>query len=154
MLALVWLGLNGADWSSWMVGLPALLAATWISVKLSPASPWRWSPGGAFRFAGYFLRESLRGAWEVACMALAPRLRLRPALVCYECGLSHASARFLFCNAISLLPGTAVVAMQDRRITVHVLRDSPAVAEELRSLELRVADMFGIAATLERRPGA
>ncbi len=143
-MALVWLGMNGTDWSSWIVGGPVVLAAAWVSVTLLPDARWRLSAGGAIAFAGFFLRESLRGGWDVAWRALSPALPLSPAIVCFPLHLPPGSARLLFCGAISLLPGTAVVAITDGSICVHVLDVSPRVEEELRELEDHVAALFGL----------
>lgn len=144
LMALIWLGLNGADWSSWIVGGPVVIAAAWISVKLLPAIPWHWSVGGALAFAGFFLRESLRGGWDVACRALSPKLALSPAIVCVPFHLPPGAARLFFCSAISLLPGTAVVAIKEDNLCVHALDGSPRVEAELRELENRVAALFGL----------
>ncbi len=143
-MALLWLGLNGEDWSSWIVGGPVAFAAAWISVKLLPAIPWHWSVGSAIAFAGWFLRESLRGGWDVARRALSPKLALSPAIVRVPLHLPPGAARWFFCNAISLLPGTAVVAITEESLCVHTLDFSPGVEEELRGLEARVAALFGL----------
>jgi multicomponent Na+:H+ antiporter subunit E len=143
-MALIWLGLNGADWSSWIVGGPVVFTAAWISVKLLPDIPWHWSAGGAISFAGWFLRESLRGGWDVAWRALSPKLALSPAIVCVPLHLPPGAARLFFCGAISLLPGTAVVAITKKSLCVHALDYSPRVEEELRELEGRVAALFGL----------
>lgn len=128
-----------------MVGGPVVIAAAWISVKLLPVIPWHWSAGGALAFAGFFLRESLRGGWDVARRALSPQLALAPAIVCVPFHLPPGAARLFFCSAISLLPGTAVVAIAENNLCVHALDYSPRVEEELRDLELRVAALFGLA---------
>jgi multicomponent Na+:H+ antiporter subunit E len=143
-MALIWLGLNGADWSSWIVGGPVVIAAAWISVKLLPAIPWHWSASGALAFAGFFLRESWRGGWDVACRALSPKLALSPAIVCVPFHLPSGAARLFFCGTISLLPGTAVVEITEKSLCVHALDGSPRVEEELRELENRVAALFGL----------
>jgi multicomponent Na+:H+ antiporter subunit E len=144
LFALIWLGLNGTDWSSWIVGGPMVIAAACISVKLLPDIPWHWSLGGAIAFAGWFLRESLRGGWDVACRALSPGLALSPASVCVPLHLPPGAARLFFCSAISLLPGTAVVAIAEGNLYVHALDGSPRVEKELRELESRVAALFGL----------
>ncbi len=144
LMALIWIGLNGTDWSSWIVGGPVVIAAAWISVKLLPTIPWHWSVWGAIGFAGFFLRESLRGGWDVACRALSPKLALSPAIVCVPFHLPPGAARWFFCNAISLLPGTAVVAIAENNLCVHALDGSPRVEAELRELENRVATLFGL----------
>jgi multicomponent Na+:H+ antiporter subunit E len=153
-MALLWLALNGLDGSSWIVGGPVVLAAAWISVQLLPAASWRWSPAGALAFAVYFLRESLRGGWDVARRAIFPGLALAPAIVCHTFHLPTGAARLFFCNAISLLPGTAVVAIEENSAFVHVLDSSTAVTEELRELERRVGRLFGLELTKEREPAA
>ena len=144
LMALLWLGLNGTDWSSWIVGGPVVFAAAWISVKLQPAMSWHCSVGGAVAFAAFFLRESLRGGWDVAWRALAPKPALSPAIVCFPLRLPSGAARLFFCGTISLLPGTAVVAIAETTICVHALNFSPQVEEELRELERRVAALFGL----------
>ena len=144
LMALIWLGLNGTDLASWTIGAPVAVAAAWVSLKLLPASSWRCSLVGALCFAGFFIRESLRGGWDVARHALSPRLQMSPAIVCYQLRLPTDSARLFFCSAISLLPGTAVVGIEGSSICIHVLDHSPRVEEELRELEERVGAIFGL----------
>jgi hypothetical protein len=72
-------------------GGPAVFAATWISLKLLPALPGHCSVGAASAFAGFFVRESLRGGWDVARRALLPKLALSPAVVCFPLHLPSPS---------------------------------------------------------------
>ena len=144
LMAVLWLGLNGTDWRSWIVGGPVVFAAAWISWKLLPALPWHCSVSGAIAFAGFFLRESLRGGWDVAWRALSPKPALSPAIVCFPLHLASGAPRLFFCGTISLLPGTAVVAISETSLCVHALNFSPRVEEELRELERRVAVLFGL----------
>lgn len=144
-LALLWLGLNGTDWRSWMVGGPVVLASAWLSVRLLPASSWRWSVGGAIRFAAFFLWESWRGGWGVARHAFATPLKISPGFLRHEFRLGPGPARWFFCNTISLLPGTSVVAIEGGALVAHVLDLSPQSARELRELERRIAALFGLA---------
>jgi multicomponent Na+:H+ antiporter subunit E len=153
-MALLWLGLNGLDGGSWIVGGPVVLAAAWISVQLLPAASWRWSLPGALAFAVYFLRESVRGGWDVARRAISPGLVLSPAIVCHTFRLPPGAARLFFCSAISLLPGTAVVAIGESSVCVHVLDNSTAVKEELQDLEQRVGTLFGLDLKREKEPAA
>ena len=154
LMALIWIGLNGTDWSSWIVGAPLVLAAAWLSVRLLPEIPWHWSVGAAVRFGGYFLRESLRGGWSVARHALSRQLRIAPGLIRYRFHLPPGPARWFFCNAISLLPGTAVVAIEGDSLCAHVLDLSPQSAAELRDLEQRVGALFGLALMPDKEAGA
>lgn len=153
LLSLVWSGLNGLDVASWILGGPAVLAAAWVSVKLLPPLSWRWSARGGLAFAWFFLRESLRGGWDVAWRALSPGLSLSPGIVCHPWGLPAGPARIFFCGVISLLPGTAVVAMAESHICVHALDDTPAVQAELQELERRVGALFRLERLRETPPG-
>ncbi len=153
-MALLWLGLNGADWSSWIIGGPVVIAAAWISVRLLPAIPWHWSVSGAIAFIGFFLRESLRGGWDVAWRALSPGRALSPAIVCHPFHLPPGPSRLFFCGAINLLPGTAVVSIAEAKVCVHVLDTSLRAEEGLRTLERRVAALFGVEWTRETEVSA
>ena len=143
-ISLLWLGLNGTDWASWLMGAPVVLAAAVVSQRMCPARPWRWSARGAAIFAGFFLRESVRGGWDVAWRAMSPRVCLSPAILPFSPRLPAGTARLFFCNTISLLPGTAVVAIEDDRIHIHLLDETTTREEDLRVLEERVAGLFGL----------
>jgi len=144
VLALLWGALNGADGRSWLVGGPVILVAAWLSARLAPPERGRLSRTGSARFAGFFLIESLRGGLDVARRALNPRLPMNPGIVCYPLRLPPGRARWFFCCVISLLPGTAVIKMDDQQICVHELDLTPESPAELRALEERVARMFAL----------
>jgi multicomponent Na+:H+ antiporter subunit E len=141
-MALLWFGLNGTDWNSWIVGVPAVLAAAWISAGLISPNPRCWSLRGLFGFAWFFLRESVLGGWDVARSALSPKLRLDPAIFSFELRLPAGPPQLFFCSVVSLLPGTAVVAIEGTRLAIHALHSSTDVETELRNLERRVAALF------------
>lgn len=143
-LAVAWLALTGADAGSWIIGAPAVLVGAWLSLRLLPAATWRWTPAGALAFAGFFLRESLCGGWDVARRALVPGLPLNPGLVTFFPRLPAGAPRWFFCGVVSLLPGTAVISIAADAIAVHVLDASPGSPEDLRKLEDRVAALFGL----------
>lgn len=145
LLSLIWFGFNGGDWNSWIVGGPALVLAAWISVRLWPGLSWHWSPRGALAFGAYFLRESWRGGWDVARRALSPRVNIAPGIISHPLRLPAGPARLFFCGVVSLLPGTAVVAIGSDEIQVHVLDQSAHVESGLRELECRVAALFDLA---------
>ncbi len=62
----------------------------------------------------------------------------------YALRLPVGAPRWLFCGTVSLLPGTAVVAIEDDRILVHVLNSEAHAQAELHALEVRVAALFGL----------
>jgi len=142
LMALVWLGLNGTDWASWVVGGPMVLAAAWLSARMLPPFSWRWSARGALQFAGYFVHESFAGGWDVSRRALSPSLPVSPSVLEYALRLPAGAPRWLFCGTVNLLPGTAIVAIEDDRVVVHALHSAAHAQAGLRTLEARVAAVF------------
>lgn len=142
LMCLLWIGLNGLDLRSWIVGGPAVLLAAWVSTRLLPGVSWRWRWTGVFPFAWYFLRESARGALDVALMALSIRGRPDPRLLRFEPRLPDGPARLFYCALIGLLPGTLVVTASGDAVLVHALRADPGLDSNLRDLEERVAALF------------
>lgn len=150
LFAGLWLVIAGTDPAAWLVGAPAIAAATWASLHLTQgdaAAPF--SIGGALRFGGFFLWESLRGGIDVAARTLGPRLRIRPGFIDYRCRLPGGRPRVLFANCVSLLPGTLAADLRDLDLSVHVLDLDSAAVAELGRLETAVARLFGL--TLETR---
>jgi multicomponent Na+:H+ antiporter subunit E len=142
LLAAVWLGLNGRDHASWLIGLPAVLAAAAMATRLqlTPRTQLRWQ--GLIAFFVYFLRQSVLGGWDVARRVLAPRLDICPGHVAYNSALPTGPARYLFLSVISLLPGTLSADDDGENVKVHVLDESSDWRAELGELELRVAGVF------------
>lgn len=145
-LAGLWVLLSRGDASSWIVGVPAIAAATAVSLCLLPASTWtvRWR--GVARFVPYFVWHSLRGGFDVARRALHPQLPLSPILVEYTLRLPPGPARVFLACTNSLLPGTLSAELHDERLVVHALSGSrDAVRSAVHELEARVADLFAVA---------
>ena len=143
-LALLWLILAEATWSSWLVGAPACLLATAASARLAPPGRWSWHPGAAARFAAFFVRYSIWGGIDVARRALQPSMPLAPGFVSYPLRLSiERPAAVFFANTISLLPGTLCADIAPDHLTVHVIDQNRPVLDDLRHLEERVAAIFG-----------
>lgn len=145
LFAALWWLLNGADARSWVVGGPVVLAAAAVSARLRPEQRWRWRLPGVLPMAWLFLRESVRGGFDVAQRALRPSLPLRPGVLIFRTRLPPGSARLLFLGLISLLPGTLVMGLEDDALQIHALDAGPGTETELRVLEQRVAALSGVA---------
>ena len=143
LLAILWWALNGDDTGSWWVGAPAIVAAALGSVALSRGNEARPSFSGILRFAPFFLRQSLVGGIDVALRAMRPSLPLAPAFVSHRLGLPAGPATAVMAATVSLLPGTLAAEISGQDLRVHTLIEGPAVEEELRELEGRVAVLFG-----------
>lgn len=136
--------LTGGTPGSWLFGIPTIVGATFVSIVLLPAGGWRPSPAGLARFVPFFLWQSLAGGWDVARRALRPSRPLSPDLFEYVLRLPEGPARAFMAGVTCLVPGTLAVGLDGRRLWVHSLTDDPGVTENLRQLESRVADLFGL----------
>jgi multicomponent Na+:H+ antiporter subunit E len=138
-LALLWALLSGGSAASWVVGVPAVLAAAWL-MPAPPPRRWRLRAAGVPGFVVFFVRESWRGGVDVAARVLAPRLRVQPGLVWHRWELpAEGPARTLFVLCASLLPGTLVAGQHADGVRVHALDTGAAVSAELVALERAIA---------------
>ncbi|KGE03457.1 Na+/H+ antiporter subunit E [Pseudohaliea rubra] len=140
LYALLWGILAGFEPGSWFLGAPAVLLAAWLSLQLASPVPFR--PWPVLVFVAFFIGRSVSGAVDVARRALAPRLRLAPALVVYQTSLPAGLPRVLFLNSISLTPGTLSADIRDDTVWVHVLDENGDHEQALSGLEGRLARVF------------
>jgi multicomponent Na+:H+ antiporter subunit E len=151
LFSLLWLVLVGLDPASWLIGGPAVIAATMASLRLFEPREHTFSLIEVIRFGPYFLRESLLGGIDVAARVLLPRVRVRPGIHLHRMRLRNASARLLFIDSVSLVPGTLSADLHGDLVTVHALDVETDLARSLDDLERRVAKVFG--ETLETLSG-
>lgn len=145
VFAALWVVIAGSDPSSWIIGLPTVLFATWSSFRLSLDQPGGLGLKlpGLLRFLPYFAVESVRGGLDVAARVLHPRVNIDPVFVRYEPRLLHPIARVVFLDSVSLLPGTLSADLRDGVIEVHALDSGPELKSGLLRLERLVGRMFG-----------
>lgn len=123
--------------------------ATFTSISLLPRITF--SIIGLFRFVPFFLWRSLKGGIDVARCALNPKLPLAPTLREYSFRLPPGPAQVFMANTVTLFPGTLSVDIGDARLLVHVLDEKGRFEAELDILERRVADLFGLTLSRDRR---
>jgi multicomponent Na+:H+ antiporter subunit E len=109
---------------------------------------YRLHPLALFRFFLYFGWQSVRGGLQVALMAVASKERIQPHFFVFTTRLPPGTARVVFANAISLMPGTLTWMLEEELVHIHVLNDDEDVEADLRRLEMKIASIFGL--TLER----
>jgi multicomponent Na+:H+ antiporter subunit E len=143
LFSLLWLVLVGLDPASWLIGGPVVIAATIASLRLSEPREHSLSFLGVLRFGPYFLRESLLGGIDVAARVLLPRMRVRPGIHLHRMRLRNASARVLFIDSVSLVPGTLSADLHGDLVTIHALDVETDLERSLDELERRVARVFG-----------
>jgi multicomponent Na+:H+ antiporter subunit E len=143
LFALLWLVLVGTDPVSWIVGVPAVLLASYAAARLSTLVGADPRPLRLIAFVPFFVWESVLGGMDVARRVLAPRLRIDPALVSYRPRLKDPAAQVVFLDTISLLPGTLSADIRKGLVQIHALDSDQAMVAGLERLEARVARLFG-----------
>jgi len=136
----LWILLTEGAADAWVLGLPAVLGALFVSRRL--AVPVRLRPVPLMRFLPMFAWQSLAGGWDVALRALRPGRPLAPSLSNYRTSLPEGLPRVFFANTISLLPGTLSADLEDNILQIHALDDGHRVLEDLAALESAVAALF------------
>lgn len=142
--AALWWVVTLGDRASWIIGVPAVLVVSWVSVALFPERPWRCRVWGAVRFLVYFLWQSVVGGCDVAFRALYPNLLLDAGFHSYRLRLPEGPAQIFLVNTVSLLPGTLSAAVQEDQLTVHVLDTTQPIDTQLQRLEDLVASFFNV----------
>jgi multicomponent Na+:H+ antiporter subunit E len=69
-------------------------------------------------------------------------MKIQPHFYLYRTSIQQPTARILFCNCISLLPGTLTVQLRDDEIEIHALSTDNEVEKELARLENKVLGIF------------
>ena len=135
---LLWLAISGLDLKALPVAAAAAAAATWLSLRLLPASAAPVRPAAAIAFGLDFLRLAFLSGLDVARRALRPNMDLQPGFVAAPLRLEPGAARDAFLALASLLPGTLPTGVEDsdpRRLILHGLDTRQPVAEELAAEE-------------------
>jgi multicomponent Na+:H+ antiporter subunit E len=140
---LVWLILAGASPADLPAGVAAALAATWVSLRLTP--PRHRVTVRPFKVAQFvlrFLSQAIVAGADVAWRALDPRLPLQPGFVTFRSRLPAGGEREAFCAVTSLLPGTLPAGTAADGLTIHCLDVSQPVASQLAAEEARFIEML------------
>lgn len=151
VFSLSWYVLTGSDKASWIIGVPAILFATVLSILLAPSYHFRISLSGALYFIPFFLQQSFLGGIDVMRRALSSHQLLDPGLVSYTTILPEGSARILLVNTISLLPGTLSADLHENRITIHTLDRGLPIWANIQGLEYHVASLMHVSTEKKER---
>jgi multicomponent Na+:H+ antiporter subunit E len=152
--AAVWAVLTEADAASWVVGVPAVLAAAACGAWLTIPSPTAVSVTGWLRFIPRFWGYAVAGGFDVAWRAFRPEMGLAPGLFEFPTRLPPGTARVFFMNTISLLPGTLSADVYGDTIRVHAVDTRQPNEEQLVRLEGLIAQLFSVELTGPERKAA
>ena len=83
------------------------------------------------------------GGIDVVSRVMRPTMRIAPGFLDYRLGLSQPSARLLFINTLSLLPGTLASDLDGDMLRIHALDREADLEQELTRLERAVAAVYG-----------
>ena len=145
LFAILWWVLTAGDSASWIIGVPAVLLATWLSISLAGAFAFRLSFAGLSRYLVFFVIESIRGGADVARRALLPGGRVEPQILHYRTSLARGLPQDMLVYTVSLLPGTLAMAIEDDRLTLHALSRDMQPLESVETCERHLAAVFGAA---------
>jgi multicomponent Na+:H+ antiporter subunit E len=143
LFAVIWLLLTGDDWKSWLVGFPVVVFATWSVLELRPLTVGLFSLTGLLKFLPFFIWKSVLGGIDVVSRVMRLRMRIAPGFVQYRIRLNGASARRLFINSLSLLPGTLAADLDGESLRIHTLDLGVDLVPELEQLESMVCAVYG-----------
>lgn len=142
LFLVLWLVLTGSRVELLLPGLAACALAALASDRI-------WRAGGKrIRLATLplylpgFLWRSVLGGVDVAWRVLHPRLPIDPAFVRHRCRDEDETARVLFCDAMTLLPGSLGAGLEGRDVTLHLLSDEPDVRRGIAAEEQRLLRLF------------
>lgn len=139
--ALWWVLTDGAP-DGWIIGIPVILLATWLSLKLWSKFPL--SLPGVLRFVPWFAFQSVAGATDVALRAMRPNMPLHPGLVRHPLRLPRGASRVTLANVVSMLPGTLSADLEGDELVIHALDTRTDLDAMVRDLEPRIAGVFGL----------
>jgi multicomponent Na+:H+ antiporter subunit E len=142
LFAVLWWILTGGAAASWLLGVPVVLVAAWLSRTLWADPPL--SLGGVARFVPWFAYQSLDGAIDVAKRAFRPAMPLHPGLVRHRLRLPSGVCRVSLANVVSMLPGTLSAELDGDELVIHALDTRQDLHEMVRDLEPRIAAVFDL----------
>ncbi|SFQ15471.1 multicomponent Na+:H+ antiporter subunit E [Geopseudomonas sagittaria] len=144
LFALLWWVLVEGRADSWGLGVLAVFAALWASLRLLPPGSRRISLAGLLGYLTFFVWNSARGGAQVSWMALRGRQTLQPAILEWKLGLPPGAPSVLLLNTLGLMPGTLGVELRDDRLRIHVVDERLPILAEVEVLEAHIARMFGV----------
>lgn len=138
LLSVGWFILVGGQLSDlWFVALIIILT-TIISLYCIPEGVWNLKPFAVLAFIPFFIKNSIRGGWDVARRTFYRSIPLSPDFITVNLSKDKAKDLILIWT-ISLLPGTASCEIQGETLIVHVLDKNLPVAEEIEILQKQIS---------------
>ena len=87
----------------------------------------------------WLLKEIAKSNWSVTKLILSPSARIRPFAFSISCNQRTDIARVIFCNSITLTPGTITIDTEAESLIVHALAYSPCDKIGFKVMDRRVS---------------
>lgn len=142
LYTVLWWGLSEGRLPSILPALGFIVLTTGVSFSCIPPGRWNIRVTALPGFLIFFLVQTFLAGMDVARRAFHPQLPLAPDVVAYTLQLPRQSAKIFFVWTVSLLPGTASVALEENQVLIHVLDKHQAQQDKLQSIEERIARLF------------
>lgn len=146
ILLAAWLMLTAGNLPSLMIGLPFIA----LAILIKPAAEKETGKHklivnivALFRYAYFFMLESLRGGLDVSRRVLLAETRVSPEFYDYPIQLQVPHAQQLFISSISLLPGTLCADRKENMLRIHTLDQHTDTSRAIKQLETLVGKIFG-----------
>jgi multicomponent Na+:H+ antiporter subunit E len=146
ILLAAWLMLTAGDLPSLMIGLPFIALAILIkpaAEKASGSHKLIVNIVALFRYAYFFILESLRGGLDVSRRVMLAETRVSPEFYDYPMQLQVPHAQQLFISSISLLPGTLCANRKENMLRIHTIDQHMDTSRAIKQLESLVGKIFG-----------
>lgn len=140
LFLIIWIVITNGDVSSLWIGLPATVLAVVTSIKLIP--PLKWKFNAFLKFIPLFFKHSLIGGFDVMWRVFHPTLPINPDLVRYRLRIEEGFAQDIMVDAISLLPGTLSVEVEDNVLIIHALNVENDIQREVSLIESHLSEIF------------
>jgi multicomponent Na+:H+ antiporter subunit E len=138
----VWLLLSEMRVEFLLPGLLAAALAAGISGRIWRTGGKRLRVTALPLYLPGFLWRSLKGGVDVAWRVLHPRLPIAPAFMRHHCRETDETARVLFCDAMTLMPGSLGIRLEGYDLDLHLLSDEAHLRRGIEAEEQRMLDLF------------
>lgn len=135
----LWLAITEGRADLLAAGVPVCLLTVAISHAVWRRSGRRVRLTGLLGYVPGFLWRSFKGGVDIGWRVVHPRLPVSPVFVTHDCRDADETGQVLFCDVISLMPGTLGAGLRGRKAVVHLLVDEPRTRRLIDEEEARVS---------------
>lgn len=122
-----------------VAGIAAALAAAALAARLRGGRSARILILPALAYTPGFLWRAVAGGIDVARRVFDPRMPIAPAFLRHRFTTGDEAVQVLFCDVVSLMPGSLGAGIERNAAVFHLLADTPSTRRQLAEEERRIA---------------